>query len=43
VALSMSGPLTRMSDDVIDRGVPILRQAADRIGVELAAPTPAAV
>jgi IclR family acetate operon transcriptional repressor len=38
VALSMSGPLTRMSDDVIDRAVPILRQAADRIGGELAAP-----
>jgi IclR family acetate operon transcriptional repressor len=38
VALSISGPLTRMSDDVIERAVPILRQAAQKIGGELAAP-----
>jgi IclR family acetate operon transcriptional repressor len=42
VALSMAGPLTRMSDDVIDRAVPVLRAAADRIGGELAAPGPVA-
>ncbi len=40
MALSMSGPLTRMSDDVIDQAVPILRQAAAKIGAELAAPAP---
>jgi IclR family acetate operon transcriptional repressor len=40
VALSMSGPLTRMSDGVIDRAVPILREAAEKIGAELAAPAP---
>src|SRR5579875_2073529 len=38
VALSISGPLTRMSDDVIERAAPILRGAADRIGAELGAP-----
>jgi IclR family transcriptional regulator, acetate operon repressor len=41
MALSMSGPLTRMSDDVIDRAVPILGRAAAKIGAELAAPAPA--
>jgi IclR family transcriptional regulator, acetate operon repressor len=41
MALSMSGPLTRMSDDVIDRAVPILSHAAAKIGAELAAPAPA--
>jgi IclR family acetate operon transcriptional repressor len=40
MALSMSGPLTRMSDDVIDRAVPILSHAAAKIGGELAAPAP---
>lgn len=40
VALSMSGPLTRMSDGIVDRAVPILRQAAEKIGAELAAPAP---
>lgn len=40
VALSMSGPLTRMSDDVIDKAAPILRAAAGKIGAELAAPPP---
>ncbi len=34
----MSGPLTRMSDDVIDTAAPILREAAGKIGAELAAP-----
>src|SRR5205807_2583397 len=43
VALSMSGPSTQMSDDVIDRAVPILRRAAERIGAELAAPAPVRV
>src|SRR6201995_5088063 len=32
MALSMSGPLTRMSDDVIDKATPILRKAAGTIG-----------
>jgi IclR family acetate operon transcriptional repressor len=41
VALSMSGPLTRMSDAVIDRAAPILREAAGKIGAELATPAPA--
>jgi IclR family acetate operon transcriptional repressor len=40
VALSMSGPLTRMSDDVIDKATPILRKAAENIGAALAAPAP---
>lgn len=35
MALSMSGPLTRMSDDVIERSAPILRAAAVEIGAEL--------
>jgi DNA-binding IclR family transcriptional regulator len=34
----MSGPLTRMSDDVIDKATPILRKAAENIGAALAAP-----
>ena len=38
MALSMSGPLTRMSDDVIDRAVPVLTEAAARITSELAGP-----
>ncbi|HEY5429607.1 MAG TPA: IclR family transcriptional regulator [Solirubrobacteraceae bacterium] len=38
MALSMSGPLTRMSDDVIDKAAPILREAAGKISAELAAP-----
>ncbi len=38
LALSMSGPLTRMSDDVIDKAAPILRKAAENIGAALAAP-----
>jgi IclR family acetate operon transcriptional repressor len=40
MAVSVSGPLTRMSDDVIDRAVVILSQAAVKIGAELAAPAP---
>ncbi|MGH2891992.1 MAG: IclR family transcriptional regulator [Solirubrobacteraceae bacterium] len=40
MALSMSGPLTRMSEDVIERAVPILSQAVAKIGAELAAPAP---
>ena len=35
MALSMSGPLPRMGDDVITRSVPVLRRAAGRIGAEL--------
>ena len=40
MALSMSGPLTRMSDETIEKAVPILRTAAAKIGAELAAPGP---
>ncbi len=40
VAVSMSGPLTRMSDDAIERAAPVLRRAAEKIGAELAAPAP---
>jgi hypothetical protein len=29
-----------MSDDVINRAVPILREAAEKVGGELAAPAP---
>ncbi|MEP6816952.1 MAG: IclR family transcriptional regulator [Marmoricola sp.] len=35
MGLSMSGPLTRMSDEVIERAAPILRAAAAEIGTEL--------
>lgn len=35
MALSMSGPLTRMSDDVIERAASILRATAAEIGAEL--------
>ena len=35
MALSMSGPLPRMGDDVIERAAPILRAAAAEIGAEL--------
>jgi IclR family transcriptional regulator, acetate operon repressor len=41
MGLSMSAPSTRMSDDVIERAVPILREAAGQIGAELAVPPPA--
>ena len=35
MALSMSGPLPRMGDDVVARAVPVLEVAAARIGAEL--------
>lgn len=38
MALSMSGPLTRMSDTVVTKAAPILRKAATEISAELAAP-----
>lgn len=38
MALSMSGPLPRMSDEVIARAVPALREAARRISADLAGP-----
>ena len=38
MALSMSGPLTRMTDDVVERAAPMLHEAARQIGAELAAP-----
>jgi IclR family acetate operon transcriptional repressor len=41
LALSMSGPLTRMSDDVIEKATPVLRKAAENIGAALAGPAPA--
>jgi IclR family transcriptional regulator, acetate operon repressor len=37
MALSMSGPLTRMSDDVVAEAAPILHEAAARISAELGA------
>jgi IclR family transcriptional regulator, acetate operon repressor len=40
MGLSMSGPLTRMSDDVIEKAAPILRRAAEKIGAALAARAP---
>jgi IclR family acetate operon transcriptional repressor len=40
MALSMSGPLTRMSDAMIDRAAPILHAAAEKIGAELGATAP---
>jgi DNA-binding IclR family transcriptional regulator len=39
MALSMSGPLTRMTDDVVERAAPMLHEAARQIGAELAAPS----
>ena len=35
MALSMSGPLTRMSDDVVERAAPVLQAAAAEIAAEL--------
>jgi len=35
MALSMSGPLTRMGDDVVSRAAPVLRDAAEKISAEL--------
>ena len=40
MALSMSGPLTRMTDDVVARAAPMLHEAARQIGAELGAPGP---
>jgi IclR family acetate operon transcriptional repressor len=39
MALSMSGPLTRMSDEVVAAAAPILHEAAAEIGAELSAPS----
>ncbi len=36
MALSVSGPLTRMTDDVVQRAVPLLHAAADRLIEEIA-------
>jgi IclR family transcriptional regulator, acetate operon repressor len=38
MAISMSGPLTRMTDEVIARAVPILHDATNQIASELRAP-----
>lgn len=35
MALSMSGPLPRMSDEVVSQAVPVLRKAATEISAEL--------
>jgi len=35
MAVSVSGPLSRMTDDVVDRAVPLLRQAAATLASEL--------
>jgi IclR family acetate operon transcriptional repressor len=35
MALSMSGPLSRMTDEVVSQAVPVLREAAAEIGAEL--------
>lgn len=43
MALSMSGPLTRMSDAMVDKAAPILRKAAEKIGSELSGPVPLSV
>ena len=40
LALSMSGPLPRMSDDVVRDAVPVLHAAAAQIGAELNRPGP---
>jgi IclR family acetate operon transcriptional repressor len=40
LALSMSGPLTRMSDDVVRAAAPVLHAAAAEIGAELNRPGP---
>ena len=40
MALSMSGPLTRMSDAMVDKAAPILRKAAEKIGSELSGSVP---
>ncbi len=39
MALSMSGPLTRMTDDAVAAGGPVLHDAAARIAADLGAPT----
>jgi len=39
MALSMSGPVTRMTDDVVERAAPMLHEAARQIGAELGAPS----
>jgi IclR family transcriptional regulator, acetate operon repressor len=38
MALSMSGPLPRMGDDVVARAAPVLRRAAGQIAAELGGP-----
>ncbi len=39
MALSMSGPLTRMTDEVVATAAPILHEAAAEIGAELGVPS----
>jgi IclR family transcriptional regulator, acetate operon repressor len=39
MALSLSGPLTRMTDDLVARAAPILRETAAQIGAEIGAPS----
>lgn len=40
MAVSMSGPLTRVTDEMVAAAAPILREAAARIGSELSLPAP---
>jgi IclR family transcriptional regulator, acetate operon repressor len=42
MALSVSGPLTRMSDDVVERAAPVLHDTATEIGAELSRTGPPA-
>ena len=37
MAVSMSGPLSRMGDDVVERAAPLLGEAATAIAAELGA------
>ena len=37
IAVSMSGPLSRMGDDVVERAAPLLGEAATAIAAELGA------
>ena len=38
MAISMSGPLTRMTDDAVAAAAPVLREAAEQLGADLAPP-----
>jgi IclR family acetate operon transcriptional repressor len=38
MAVSISGPLTRMTDDAVAEAAPVLREAAEQLGADLATP-----